>query len=163
LRYDITMRLANGSRHEWRHPPGGEPSSPGFADQLHNDRICIYHYFYKSAEEWMWKSARNRGDNPYSSGVDLNNFVDGWIGNFMSQVHSTMRHGEETWITEKLPAMHSEISSLKKIPGMKIILDELYMSHRQKSNIIRKILVDNNISENLSASNKKFFDLLGLK
>jgi hypothetical protein len=161
-RYAITMCLADGSPHQWRSPPGGMPASAGFADHVIFENIGIYHYFYKSPEEWMWKSSRNRGDNPSKSGLDLRSFVDGWIGNFMSQIHGDMRSGQDHWLASQRDRLIAELETLKGLPGMAEALHDVYATYRERAALIRERLREENTRDQLSDHNKPFFDLIGV-
>ena len=60
--YNPSFREANKNLHtSYRTPIVGEVS---FSDNPTNNIATIYHYFDKSAEEFLWKFSRNRGDYP---------------------------------------------------------------------------------------------------
>ncbi|MFB9943297.1 glycosyltransferase family 2 protein [Gluconobacter oxydans] len=161
-RYSTTMCLSDGTPHTWQSPPAGVPSSAAFADHIIFEKIGIYHYFYKSPEEWMWKSSRNRGDNPSKQGLDLRNFVDGWTGNFMSQISDDMRSGEDQWMAPRRAPFLSELENLKNLPGMMQVLQNIYTSYRERSALIRNRLQAENIRARHSENNKIFFDLINV-
>ncbi|WP_252365374.1 glycosyltransferase family 2 protein, partial [Gluconobacter thailandicus] len=163
-RYALTMCLSDASSHLWVSPPGGLPAGPGFADRTVFAGIGIYHYFYKSPEEWMWKSSRNRGDNPSQSGIDLRNFVDSWIGNFMSQVEGNWRTDqEEKWLSGRHNDMHRELSYLLSLPNINDAQNAVYETYEHRCQLIRKQIQSENIRDRLSDRTIKFIDFLGIE
>jgi len=159
--HQLTYRLTNGDLHLWRSPPSGMSHSPGFSDYGVFNSICIYHYFYKSAEEWIWKSSRNRGDNPMTSTFNFDAFQDPWIGNFMSQVDN-FADREEPWLKWKQKEFDQELSYLHTLP--KVEAAKAYIHHRfseRYKSVISK-LRENNIRERLNETNQKFFDFVDI-
>ncbi|NHN86857.1 glycosyltransferase family 2 protein [Acetobacter musti] len=114
----LRYTLANGEKHEYLQPPSGMNRSAGFADKGNFEAICIYHFFYKSVEEWMWKSSRNRGDNPMSPVLDLAAFNDDWIGNFIRQ-YENHRAQSESWLHAIMPRVNEELRRLRNISTIK--------------------------------------------
>lgn len=162
-RYALTMCLSDASPHLWISPPGGLPAGPGFADRTVFSGIGVYHYFYKSPEEWMWKSSRNRGDNPSQSGIDLRNFVDSWIGNFMSQVEENWRTDqEEKWVSDRHHDMRRELSHLLNLPNVQKTQDAVYEAFELRCHHIRLQIHSDNIRSQLSERSGEFITFLGL-
>lgn len=161
-RYATTICLSDGTPHTWHAPPKGQPQSAAFSNHVVFEKIGIYHYFYKSPEEWMWKSSRNRGDNPSKQGLDLRNFVDGWTGNFMSQLAEDRRAGEDQWMAGRRAPFLSELEKLKSLPGMMQVLEKIYEIYRERSALIRRRLQAENIRERHSENNRVFFDLINI-
>ncbi len=106
----FTFRAANADQHI---PFDGQWS---FSAQPNADFAWINHYFYKSAEEFVWKWSRNRGDHALldepSAAVLPEGFVRAFVGQFPSQ--STAIPGPD----QCAPQWEEELARLKALPGV---------------------------------------------
>ena len=64
----LVRRQASGQPHVFDQPPAGFGATPAFTNEVDVRYATIYHYIFKSAEETLWRNARNRGDRA----VELN-------------------------------------------------------------------------------------------
>ena len=100
---------AAGKLHHWRGreelPSEGEPT---FTD------AWVNHYFYKSVDEWIWKSSRNRGG--YELRHDLAfepTTLDALLRWFAKEACD-----EDGSALPMLPALEEELSRLRSLPGI---------------------------------------------
>ena len=106
----FTFRSGNGDQHV---PYEGHWS---FSAQPNADFAWINHYFYRSAEEFVWKWSRNRGDHAVlkepSAAVLPAAFVHAFVGQF------PLQHGATPGPDRCAPGLDGELARLKALPGV---------------------------------------------
>ena len=113
-RRSFVFRLANGTVHEHRNQPRGNYHAQAFTDEPSSADACLYHYNFKSVEEFAWKVSRNRGDFPMSHDVTFAGLDAVAVGSFVEQHRST-------GVTVAQPlgrGLEAEIDRLRSLPGV---------------------------------------------
>lgn len=114
----FVYRSANGNLHTWRNATATQGDlAPAFSDQPDADHACIYHYFYKSAEEFLWKFMRNRGDAPNASGLSVDLINPEFFHAFVDQ-HDAQDFVPEQRMAYWAPAFEAEMARLLALPGV---------------------------------------------
>jgi hypothetical protein len=88
-RSHIATDHASGAVHDWHNPPAGFPPCPKFSDRIVTGPAVINHYFFKSAAEWMWKLARNRGDHGLIPGEAREPMGEEKARDYLRQLHAS--------------------------------------------------------------------------
>jgi hypothetical protein len=112
------FRLASGELHEHRNQPRNAYHAQAFADEPSETDACIYHYFFKSVDEFVWKNARNRGDYPMSHGISFQSIDQGAASAFLSQ-HISTNVRQDDRILRCAPGLDAEIERLRGLPGVR--------------------------------------------
>lgn len=116
-RRSFVFRNATGDLHSYRNPPTSSDHAPAFSDDPDSHYACIYHYFYKSAEEFLWKFSRNRGDSPNDPGISQyaleKHFVE-WFMRQHTSVEFTLDERTGAWRAE-FDAEMERLLSLPKV------------------------------------------------
>jgi hypothetical protein len=112
-----TFRLANGALHEYRNQPPGKYHARAFTDEPSSADACLYHYNFKSVEEFAWKVSRNRGDFPMSHEINFEGLDPVAVGSFMLQ-HNTRAFTESDRLARCAPGLDGELARLRSLPGI---------------------------------------------
>ncbi len=123
-RRDYSFRLADGSRHDHRLQPVESYHARAFADRPSDDDASIYHYYYKSVEEFLWKSSRNRGDYPMSHGITFQS-LDAGAATFFLQQHTTTEYRQNDRIAQCAVGLEQEMERLRNLPGVRLAETEV--------------------------------------
>jgi hypothetical protein len=110
-----TFRLADGELHEHRKQPEKFYHAKAFSDNPSEELACLYHYVYKSVDEFVWKSSRNRGNSPVSKGTTFDGLTQGAVTLFLSQ-HQSKNIRENNRIQKSAPGLEDEIERLRNLP-----------------------------------------------
>ena len=116
-RRSYTFRLANGALHEHRKQPPGSYHARAFTDEPSSADACLYHYNFKSVEEFAWKVSRNRGDFPMSHAINFEALDHVAVGSFMAQHHSA-DVTENDRLIRSVPGLENELDRLRSLPGV---------------------------------------------
>lgn len=157
----IRFRLTDNEPHRWNHPPAGEPASAAFSDYVMLDNVRVYHYFHKSAQEWFWKSCRNRGGDSTEMGIDFALIEDSWIGNFMNQATDN-RADKDSWVPAYSMKHKKELNILRSIPAIaqaEKLVREKFVSRMRT---LKKDFKTSSAREKLTGKNKDFIDMIEL-
>jgi hypothetical protein len=121
----LVYRYSDGEPHSFHRSPGG--ANPAFADQPNADCACIYHYLFKSPEEFLWKLARNRGDHPLRSGLGITLDRD-LVQTFLGQLDA-----EDVEMNDRIdlcaPDLESAIAELMALPGVEAANDRVQSNY----------------------------------
>jgi Glycosyl transferase family 2 len=115
IRSSLVFRAPDGTMHSYGRNDPVHPS-PAFSDTPSQDFACIYHYFFKSAEEYMWKFSRNRGDYALQAGISTQSLDAHFLQSFMAQHRSGGL--ENNRINRCAPGFARELSTLRTIRGV---------------------------------------------
>ncbi|MCU4161321.1 glycosyltransferase family 2 protein [Acidiphilium sp. AL] len=85
--FQSVFRNSHGNIHKYFLPKPGLPIGMSVSDEPNVEFASVYHYFYKSTQEFLWKSSRNRGDHPKSDGL-IGELHEGMLSLFLSQHHA---------------------------------------------------------------------------
>ncbi|MCG4252943.1 glycosyltransferase family 2 protein [Acetobacter senegalensis] len=157
----IGFRLTDNEPHRWNHPPAGEPASPAFSDYVMLDNIRVYHYFHKSAQEWFWKSCRNRGGDSTDMGADFALIEDGWIGNFMNQAKDN-RVDKDGWVSSFAARHKKELDALRSIPRIAQAENLVRRKFSTRMQLLKNELKVKGMQNKLNEKNKDFINMIGL-
>ena len=107
----VTFRASNGEPHV----PFGD-GGWSFSAHPTAEFAWINHYFFKSAEEYLWKWSRNRGDHPLleapSTAVLPADFVRIFVSQFPQQ------NAPIPTLAASAPGFQAELAALKALPGV---------------------------------------------
>lgn len=136
-RRQLVSRYSDGGAHSGRNaPPGLAPMA--FADSPNTDYACVYHYMFKSAEEFLWKLCRNRGDHPLRKGFAP--LLDQeMIDTYMRQHYAT-DVGASNQIDLCAPEIQSELSRLASLPGVSQANAAVQAEYRRLLAAVRQVL-----------------------
>lgn len=111
----IVRSDATGHELSWHTGANGFPHSPKFADDVLHHPAIIYHYIFKSAEEWLWKAARNGGDHAIFGNEAVRLMDQTRAKTFLSQIDCANTQ-LSTRALDSAQNHHTEIESLIQIP-----------------------------------------------
>ena len=157
-RSSFTYRLSTGDLHLYQAAPPGFHADPGFSDKVNTDNACIYHYYYKSAEEWLWKNSRNRGDGPMQTGFPPRMFTDEWIKDFMRQNDEPNQE-----VDRRMPhfagRLDEQIAALQALPGVSDATRNVQNAYRARLEALKQAVRVSPVCENLGDLTLRFLSL----
>ncbi len=139
-RRGVLFRLASGAMHEYRKQPIGNYHARAFSDEPSSADACLYHYNFKSVEEFAWKVSRNRGDFPLSHGVNFEALDHVAVGSFLNQ-HRSQNVTASAQVAGGLPALQAEIDRLRALPGVAEAERALTALFRQRLTLVKTKLM----------------------
>ena len=116
-RRSFTFRLADGGLHEHRKQPPDRYHARAFSDEPSSEHACLYHYNFKSVDEFAWKVSRNRGDFPMTHEIDFQGLDEVAVGSFVGQHHSADITRNDR-LARCAPGMDAELARLRALPGV---------------------------------------------
>ncbi|HTR17827.1 MAG TPA: glycosyltransferase family 2 protein [Acetobacteraceae bacterium] len=115
-RSDFVFHEANGTPHA--------SLKPAFSDQPDDRFACLYHYFYKSTEELLWKFSRNRGDHP-TSASDLHASLEpAFLDGFLHQ-HEKPEPDVAERVIRCSPALEADMARILDLPGVRAAREQV--------------------------------------
>ncbi len=120
----LTTDHASGEPHSRRFPPEGCSASPKFADRVNTGPAVINHYLLKSAPEFMWKMARNRGDHVVERGDAPRPMLETDAQGFMRGFLAEGLRRDDRAVTG-MPGLEHEMARLAALTGVGEALDEV--------------------------------------
>lgn len=129
------------------------------SDNPNRDYACIYHYFFKSAEEFLWKFSRNRGDYAKKSGRDGVSITKEFVQNFM-EFFTPDHASRNDWIDRCAPGLDEEMARLKTLPGVSEALDAVKMAFHARVAEFKPIFAEAQAVKDAGAAGEAFLALL---
>ena len=154
-------RLSTGDLHAYRNNPVGFHADAGFSDNFNAENICIYHYFFKSAEEWLWKSSRNRGDHPMATGISIKSLNNDWIKNFMRQSDAPEQPFVNGMLAYRAKLDH-EMSTLLSLPQVASAAALVRSAYRTRLEDVKAAVRASPSMQELDETSLKFLRLAGI-
>ncbi|ACI51576.1 conserved hypothetical protein [Gluconacetobacter diazotrophicus PA1 5] len=125
----VVTRTASGGLHR-------SPDGASFSEAPETDLAWINHYFLKSAEEFVWKFSRNRGDHQMRQDMDPERIDPEFATMFLKQHGSdTMVH--DTRIQAWMPDMDRELDRLHAAPGVGAAMRDVRLRYAALSEQLR--------------------------
>lgn len=112
-------------------------------DDPDNRFAVIYHYYFKSIEEFIWKSSRNRGDHPKSAEIRDVAFHEELVRHFL----------------EKFETEDQSTSGNPCFPDISLIIDGY---HEEYASLMEDEEVRKAVSNNGDLYREKFADLISI-
>ena len=125
----FVWRHSSGDIHEYPERPGDADHEPAFSKQPNTDYAAIHHYFYKSAEEFLWKFARNRADSPNSPAF-TNDVLEAHFVRWFMQLHEADQFVIEDRIERWAPNFDAELARLMALPGVRAANEKVQQNFR---------------------------------
>lgn len=117
-----------------QHLPAGSSGGLAHSANPNADFAWINHYFFKSAEEYLWKWSRNRGDHTLISGPSTSALTADFVKSFMQQFGSTDRQSAD--LRECAPGLDNELRRLRELPGVADVQTRIVKQFRARMEII---------------------------
>lgn len=92
--------------------------------------VWINHYFFKSAEEFVLKFSRNRGDFPVTNGVDFSGLSSSLLESFVDSFQPD--EGNAQSALQCVPGLNDELMRLKALPGVKAALGAVHAAYKKR-------------------------------
>lgn len=122
----------------------------------------IYHYYFKSVEEFIWKSSRNRGDHPKSEKIlDIafnEDIAQAYIESFENENNETADILSFPRINKFAENFYLTYEKIISIPEIKYELAENHKFYRERFLLLLKDLRNN--SGNMGSKQKYILDML---
>jgi glycosyl transferase family 2 len=144
----VVCRDATGQPH-----PLATPHSPTPRD----DPAWIAHYFYRSFEEFIWKFARGRGDEPLQEALPEVNVPEEFMEAFVRQ-HRELPLTQDDRMLAFMEEMEAEARRLRALPGVADALDGIHAYYQRRSACLAPML--QKLREAAAPKQAAFYDLL---
>lgn len=105
-------RLSNGLSHRFKYNPSGFIDSPAVSDYITDRNAVIYHYMYKSFEEWLWKRSRSSGGDIFLKDINIENFSTQFLWEFLAQAREENDFGIAVYTDGIISRAKNELSVL---------------------------------------------------
>jgi hypothetical protein len=116
-------------------------AGPAFAAVLDDGTAWVNHYFFKNAEEFVWKFSRNRGDELLlTDGPGV--LSEAFVGAFMAQ-HRSPALQEDTRVASRAGQVRAEIGRLECLPGVATARAQVITAFRDRLALIKAALRGN--------------------
>ena len=158
-RRGVFFRLASGAMHEHRKQPASNYHARAFTDEPSCADACLYHYNFKSVEEFAWKVSRNRGDFPLSHGVNFEGVDHVAVGSFLNQ-HQSPDVTPSGQAASLVPALEAEIARLRALPGVGEAERAVTALFRQRLDLVKAKLIAEPHLSNLDGPGEEMRALL---
>lgn len=122
---------------------------------------CLYHFFYRSAEEFLWKWSRNRGNYP-SSGDDIsialnNKFLKGFLNQY-----DNISYDATNKLKSCVPDLEKHIEKYLNIPDINIAQNHVIKSFKIRSKKVIEIY-KNTLEKDHGDHGKNMLEILNKK
>jgi hypothetical protein len=154
-RSGLTRYHASGRPHSWHQGAKGFPHSPKFSDTVADVGAVVYHYIYKSADEWLWKNARNPGGHAITSNEDIKPMNPVRAKSFMTQYDATGLNITRRAV-ECAPRQIDEIKALKALPRVVEIDQDLRRRYETKLARLKTLYAASPIVQNWDDDARRF-------
>ncbi|MBB1250730.1 glycosyltransferase family 2 protein [Rhizobium sp. G21] len=130
------------------------------SDNPNRDFACIYHYFFKSAEEFLWKFSRNRGDYAKKTGRDGISITKEFLRDFME--FYTPRHAmRNDWITRCASGLGEEMARLEGIAGVADAIEAVKAAFHARIAEFKPIFAETAAIKDAGEAGQAFLKLIG--
>ena len=102
-----------------------------FSANPQSDTAWVSHYFLKSAEEFVWKFSRNRGDHALVKDLDPALIDVGFASMFLQQ-HGSPTMVEDGRTAKCAPGLAAEMARLRTLPGVKAAEAKILTGYRKQ-------------------------------
>jgi hypothetical protein len=130
------------------------------SDNPNRDFACIYHYFFKSAEEFLWKFSRNRGDYAKKTGRDGISITKDFLQNFM-EFYAPNHSIRNDWITRCSPGLETEMARLTAMPGVADALEAVKAAFHARVAEFKPIFAETAAIKDAGEAGQAFLKLIG--
>jgi hypothetical protein len=144
----VICRDATGALH---------PNGAWFADPPRDGPAWIAHYFYRSAEEFIWKFSRGRGDNPLEANLPEINVPEEFATIFFQQFTNEALVADDRMMA-CAGQTEAERDRLLRLPGVAQAQEGIYALYRQRSAGLLSAL--HAVRPKASPAAAAFYDLL---
>ena len=158
-RRSYVFRLASGALHHHRKQPHDNYHARAFTDDPSDADACLYHFNFKSVEEFAWKVSRNRGDFPLSQSVNFEGLDHVAVGSFVGQ-HRSQDVTVDDRLARGLSALDDEIERLRGLPGVAEAERSTKAAFRQRLDMVKSRLLADPRLGNLGAAGAEMRALL---
>ncbi len=114
-RRGFVYRTASGELHRFHNPAAGYPPDPQFADAVRPEAAAVCHFYFKSAEEWLWKQSRIRGASPLLPRSLV--MAQESATAFLAQHGRRDVRGDDR-LARCTPGLEAEMARLRALPGV---------------------------------------------
>ena len=128
------------------------------SDYLDDSYACLYHFFFRSAEEFLWKWSRNRGNHPRSEGDIFIALDDKALNSFLRQYNDVSQDASNS-LKKCVPELESIIESYLNIPEIRISQNFVVESFKVRSGKVLKAY-KNILKEKYGENGLKMLDIL---
>ncbi len=137
-RRSVVLRSASGGLHR----PGSSADLSAFEAPSRSAvpdgaMAWVNHYFFKSAEEYMWKFSRNRGGTSATMADISVGLTPRFLDAFLQQAHD-QRASAETPLLACQAAASAELTGLLALPGVAAALEQVQERYRTRLTRVRE-------------------------
>lgn len=148
-RTTLSMRSASGKPHHYGKANVAPSISAALSDEPDDSAACLFHFFNRTAEEFLWKWSRNRGDYPKSEGDIYLALEERFLIGFLNQFHNTENNAIEH-IQKCIPDLDKHIKELLKVNAIQLAQVNVTARFVERSDRVVKAykpLLKNNFGE----------------
>jgi len=122
--------------HTYKRSPDAGELAPSYSDVPNDHFACVFHYFWKSAEELLVKACRNSGGEAVNSGLLCNPRAGFMISTFMDNFNPSS-FAEDDRINQCAPGFENELSKILSINGISSCINEIVDTYKSRVNWIK--------------------------
>ena len=135
-RRGFVYRTGAGELHRFHTPATGYPPDPQFADTIRTEAAAVCHFYFKSAEEWLWKQSRTRGADALLPDAGLVMTAES-ARSFLGQ-HGARDVGTDDRLGRCAPGLLAEMDRLRALPGVAAAEQAMLVTARARMLRIRE-------------------------
>lgn len=143
-----------------QHLPLGDTGGLAHSANPNADFAWITHYFFRSAEEFLWKWSRNRGDHATIAGPTNSVLTANFVESFMQQFHRMEHRG--IGLLECAPGYTAELNRLMSLPGVADAHARTVQCFRDQMKTIAPLFLNADGIRKAGQAGQAFMSVLGL-
>jgi hypothetical protein len=154
----FSYRDTTGRIHSPLKAPLGADHALTFSDHPSRDLACIYHYHFKSAEEFIYRQSQNRGDHPTTMTLSTARLSSKSIATFMEHF-DPVSPLENEWMDKWHPAVAERMDKLRAIPAVSAAEHLVIKAFKQKLQTLKESLHHIDAIQELGETGQQFLRL----
>jgi len=123
---------SNGKPHIFCNSKLPENIKMALSDNPDDSYACLYHFFFRSVEEFLWKWSRNRGNYPRSEGDIFLALDDRFLKLFLGQYDDVSKDASSR-LKKCVPELENHIEDYLNISDIKNSQDFVIKSFKARS------------------------------
>lgn len=128
----LVFNNSNGKVHTYFNAHIHKNIKMALSDEPDDSYACVYHFFFRSAEEFLWKWSRSRGGQPRSEEDIFLALNDKVLDSFLGQYHNVSQDASNR-LKQCVPELEKRIDSYLNIPEIRSAQNLVFKSFKIRS------------------------------